>query len=162
MLQHVEHSNKPSGCVYLCESGRAHCVHVTINTQIFLLTLILRSSILSFHFLLHVLLNTVYPVGRPCVISQHSLRLSDVSPRCEFGLSLTVDPNVADRLLSRQLYKSKSGTGSRPLGLPVKELHWGFVVQHQTPFAHLFCCVFTSAILEEKLMLVATWCLSWR
>lgn len=120
MLQHVALCNKPSGCVCACARQRAreHCVHVSINTQPFLLTHILCSKILSLHFLLNGL--AFSPQGAYVVFPSIQWDLSDFSLHCQFGLSRLLIQSCSQACFKFlcQLYKIDPGRVSRPLGSP--------------------------------------------
>lgn len=120
MLQHVALCNKPSGCVCACARQRAreHCVHVSINTQPFLLTHILCSKILSLHFLLNGL--AFSPRGAYVVFPSIQRDLSDFSLHCQFGLSWLLIQSCSQACFTFlcQLYKIDPGRVSRPLGSP--------------------------------------------
>lgn len=123
-------------CVCARNTGRAHCVHVSINTHISCAT-----KISPFHFLLNVFLNIgVYPSSSPCVIYYHSSGLVRFLTSLSAWHVLTADPNAALRLLLCQLYKNSSGRVSRPQGSPENVLQLGVVVYDHSlsePFARL-------------------------
>lgn len=117
MLQHVAHCNKPSGSVCVCvcarKGGWAHCVHGEHKHTHILLTHILHSQTLSFHFLLNVFLGAgVFPV------TCHLSALCGTRHISHFTVSLAAEPSVAVRHFSHFLYKRNCEKVSRPLGPP--------------------------------------------
>lgn len=150
MLHRVTHCKKPSGCVcvFVPEREWEYVAYMqALSKQVLLLANILQGKILSFSFPLTLLL-FILSTGRVLFPSWDLCRqISHISV------------SLAWAQLVISVYKSDCGRVSKPVGSPENVLQWG-VVQRHALFVHLCCCLFTFAMLEEKLMLVAMWCLS--
>lgn len=148
------------------ERRRASYTHVTINTQTFFVD--------TYPGPLDIILSLPVKCVFKCWCLSHRQAVcyfpaltGTCAVRFLTSLTVWVELNCWTQTLLRgfllfscQLHKSISGRASRCLGSPMNKIQRGVVVQHQILLVHMFCCLFTSPMLGEKLMLVGTWCLS--